>query len=119
MSIYREEAIEALIEALLRKQLSNSQFMAIDALSSLIGRITSSGDLYTEAWLLKLAGFDKPYNALIKAEQLKKHGTELTETMVCIFLIVDSLKQCTFHNEINVNTDIFILTYRMKKKRKL
>ncbi|PON93899.1 E3 ubiquitin ligase [Trema orientale] len=81
MSIYREEAIEALIEALRRKDFSNSQIMAIDALSSLIGRITSSGDSYIEAWLLKIAGFDQPYNALMKAEHLKKNDSDLMETM--------------------------------------
>ncbi|XP_024026587.1 putative E3 ubiquitin-protein ligase LIN-1 [Morus notabilis] len=81
MSLYREEAIEALTEALRRKHFSNSQILAIDALSSLIGRITSSGDSYTEAWLLKTAGFDQPYNALMKAEQLKKHDSDLMETI--------------------------------------
>lgn len=89
MSIYREEAIEALIEALRRKDFSNSQIMAIDALSSLIGRITSSGDSYIEAWLLKIAGFDQPYNALMKAEHLKKNDSDLMETMVCIYFITD------------------------------
>lgn len=83
MSIYREEAIEALIEALRRKDFPNSQIMALDALSSLSGRLTTSGKSCTEAWLLKTAGFDKPYNALVKAEKLKSNDTELTETMVC------------------------------------
>lgn len=86
MSIYREDAIEALIEALRRKDFSNSQMMALDALSSLIGRMTTSGDSYAEAWLLKMAGFDQPYNALMKAEQLKKHDNDFTETMVSFLL---------------------------------
>ena len=116
MSIYREEALEALIEALRRKQFSNSQFIAIDALSSLIGRITSSGDSYTEAWLLKIAGFDQPYIAVMKAEQLKKDDTELMETMVRISLIIDSFIWRTFHNENDVNTDLLILSYRKKRK---
>nr|AZL93829.1 U-box/WD40 protein [Ceanothus thyrsiflorus] len=81
MSIYREDAIEALIEALRRRDFSNSQVMALDALSSLIGRMTTSGDSYAEAWLLKMAGFDQPYNALKKAEQLKKLDNDFTETM--------------------------------------
>ncbi|KAA8528755.1 hypothetical protein F0562_036110 [Nyssa sinensis] len=81
MSIYREEAIEALIEALCRKDFPNSQIMALDALSSLSGRLTTSGKSCTEAWLLKTAGFDQPYNALMKAERLKTHENELTETM--------------------------------------
>lgn len=81
MSIYREEAIDALIEALRRKDFSNSQKMALDSLSSLVGRTTSSGESYTEAWLLKVAGFDQSYNALMKAEQMKQN-IDLMETMV-------------------------------------
>ncbi|XP_059637708.1 putative E3 ubiquitin-protein ligase LIN-1 [Cornus florida] len=81
MSIYREEAVEALIEALGKKDFPNSQKMALDALSSLSGRLTASGKSYTEAWLLKIAGFDQPYNALMKAEKTKTHENELTETM--------------------------------------
>ncbi|KAL6295567.1 hypothetical protein ACE6H2_003709 [Prunus campanulata] len=81
MSIYREESIEALIEALRRKDFSNSQMMALDALLSLTGRITSSGESYTGAWLLKIAGFDQPYNALMKAERLRKHDNDLMGTM--------------------------------------
>lgn len=86
MSIYREESIEALIEALRRKEFSNSQMMALDALLSLTGHITSSGESYTGAWLLKIAGFDQPYNALMKAEQPRKHDNDLMGTMVCLLL---------------------------------
>ncbi|KAK4834644.1 hypothetical protein QYF36_026100 [Acer negundo] len=81
MSIYREEAVEALIEALRRKDFPNSQMMALDALLSLSGRFTSSGRSYTEAWLLKIAGFDIPYNALMKVERLSKPEYDLVETM--------------------------------------
>ncbi|XP_050363758.1 putative E3 ubiquitin-protein ligase LIN-1 [Argentina anserina] len=81
MSIYREESIEGLIEALRRKDFSKSQMMALDALLSLSGRITSSGESYTEAWLLKIAGFDQPYKVLMKAERLRKHDNNLIETM--------------------------------------
>lgn len=69
MSIYREEAMEALIEALCRKDFTNSQMMALSAMKSLSGRITISGESYIEAWLLNIAGFDQPCNALMKAEQ--------------------------------------------------
>lgn len=82
MSIYREEAVEALIEALWRKDFSNTQMKALDALQFLIGHITSAGESYTEAWLLKIAGFDQPYNALMKVEQLEKYDNSLMETMV-------------------------------------
>ncbi|XP_038714919.1 putative E3 ubiquitin-protein ligase LIN-1 isoform X2 [Tripterygium wilfordii] len=80
MSIYREDAVEALIEALRRKDFSNCQKMALDALLSLSGYLTSSGKVYTEAWLLKLAGFDQPYNALMKAEELIKLDYDSLET---------------------------------------
>lgn len=41
--MYREEAIDILIEALRRKEFSDSQMMALDALISLSGHLTSSG----------------------------------------------------------------------------
>ncbi|XWS59788.1 hypothetical protein CRYUN_Cryun08bG0151600 [Craigia yunnanensis] len=81
MSIYREEAIEALIEGLRRKDFPNQQIIVLDALLSLAGRLTSSGESYIEAWLLKIAGFDQPYNALMKADWLQKHDKDMTETM--------------------------------------
>ncbi|XP_022937096.1 putative E3 ubiquitin-protein ligase LIN-1 isoform X1 [Cucurbita moschata] len=79
MSIYREESIEALFEAFRRKDNYNSQIAAVDASLYLSGRFTSSGKSYTKAWLLKLAGFDQPYNALMKAEGLRKPDYELSE----------------------------------------
>ncbi|XP_022135985.1 putative E3 ubiquitin-protein ligase LIN-1 isoform X2 [Momordica charantia] len=80
MSIYREESIDALFEAFRKKENYNSQIAALDALLCLSGRLTSSGKSYTKAWLLKLAGFDQPYNALMKAEGLRKPDSELLET---------------------------------------
>ena len=82
MSIYREEAIEALIEALRKKEFPASQIAALDALSSLPGHMNASGKPYTEAWLLKLAGFDQPYNALLKGEKLQTYESEFSETVV-------------------------------------
>ncbi|MED6205903.1 hypothetical protein PIB30_022033 [Stylosanthes scabra] len=81
MSIYREEAVETLIEALWQKDFSNTQIKALDALLYLIGHVTSSGNSYTEAWLLKIAGFDQPYNSLMKAEELGQRDIDLVETM--------------------------------------
>ncbi|KAL9318046.1 hypothetical protein ACSQ67_014563 [Phaseolus vulgaris] len=81
MSIYREEAIEILIEALWQKDFSNTQMKALDALLFLIGQVTTSGKSYTEAWLLKIAGFDQPYNALLKPGQLGQYDNESMETM--------------------------------------
>lgn len=88
MSIYREEAVETLIEALNKNEFSNSQMMALDALVSLSGRLTSSGRSYMEAWLLKIAGFDQPYNALMKAEGQKNRENELAETVVRIYVVL-------------------------------
>ncbi|KAI3696066.1 hypothetical protein L1987_79075 [Smallanthus sonchifolius] len=70
MSIYREEAIDSLIDTLQKKDFPNLQLMALDALSSL------SGKSYTEAWLLNLAGFDKPYEAFMENEKLKMDNEE-------------------------------------------
>ncbi|BAT94636.1 hypothetical protein VIGAN_08125500 [Vigna angularis var. angularis] len=81
MSIYREEAIEILIEALWQKDFSNTQMKALDALLFLIGQVTTTGKSYTEAWLLKIAGFDQPYNALLKAGQLGQYDNDSMETM--------------------------------------
>ncbi|CAN1314975.1 Putative E3 ubiquitin-protein ligase LIN-1 [Linum perenne] len=82
MSIYREEAVEALIEALERKDFSSSQMTALDEIVCLSGRITSTGSSYMESWLLKMAGFDKPYNNLMKAERTKKLDNDYAETMI-------------------------------------
>ncbi|KAK7268600.1 hypothetical protein RIF29_21301 [Crotalaria pallida] len=79
MSIYREEAIETLIEALWQKDFSNNQMKALDSLIFLIGHITSSGKSYTDAWLLKIAGFDQPYNALMEAGQLGEYDNDMME----------------------------------------
>lgn len=81
MSIYREEAIEALIEALQKKDFPSSQITALNALLCLSGRMTASGKSCTEAWLLKVAGFDQPFNALMKEERPTMHENELAETM--------------------------------------
>ncbi|KAL3505402.1 hypothetical protein ACH5RR_035243 [Cinchona calisaya] len=81
MSIYREDAIEALIEALRRKEFPALQIAAVDALSSLPGYINTSGKSYIEAWLLKLSGFDQPYNALVKGDKLQTYESDFTETL--------------------------------------
>lgn len=118
MSIYREEAIEALIEALRRKDFPNSQIMALDALSSLSGRLTVSGKSCTEAWLLKTAGFDKPYNALVKAEKLKVYDPELTETMVYT-CVAFGFSYSLFHSSILSRSEIYNATEFRKRKKKL
>ncbi|KAI3757273.1 hypothetical protein L6452_04807 [Arctium lappa] len=79
MSIYREEAIETLIESLQKKDFPNLQLTALDALSSLSGHLSASGTSLTEAWLLKLAGFDQPYEDFVNKENLEVNEKELME----------------------------------------
>ncbi|KAH6823024.1 hypothetical protein C2S53_020427 [Perilla frutescens var. hirtella] len=79
MSIYREEAMEALLEALQRKDFPSSQVMALGTLSSLSGHFSSSRKTYMECWLLKTAGFEQPYNAMMRGEETKTNEAELAE----------------------------------------
>ena len=97
MSIYREEAIEALVEALQRKDFPHSQILALDALLSMCAHRTSSGESYTEAWLLKMAGYNQPYHALMKSEKLIIHENELTDTMVSsdvVWVVLELFSSC-------------------------
>ncbi|XP_076885682.1 putative E3 ubiquitin-protein ligase LIN-1 isoform X1 [Bidens hawaiensis] len=108
MSIYREEAIDTLIDTLQKKDFPNLQLMALDALSSL------SGKSYTEAWLLKLAGFNKPYEAIMENENLNMdHEEEKAayswEKRVAFVLcnhekgvIFNALEQCLKIKSINI-----------------
>ncbi|XP_047958972.1 putative E3 ubiquitin-protein ligase LIN-1 [Salvia hispanica] len=79
MSIYREEAMEALLEALQRKDFPSSQVMALGTLSSLSGHFGGSRKAYMECWLLKVAGFDQPYNAMMRGEETKTDEEEFAE----------------------------------------
>ncbi|KAK9164469.1 hypothetical protein Syun_005371 [Stephania yunnanensis] len=81
MSIYREEALEALIEALRRKDFPTCQRKALDVFGSLSGRFTARGDSLTEAWLLHTAGLDRPYDTIMKADKLKVKEDEFRESM--------------------------------------
>ncbi|XP_068645365.1 putative E3 ubiquitin-protein ligase LIN-1 [Aristolochia californica] len=81
MSIYREEAVEALIEVLCRKEFPIAQTIAVDALLSLPGRLTASGKSLTEAWLLKAAGLDQNYNSLMKADRIRKMDDDSLQSM--------------------------------------
>ncbi|GAA0152215.1 hypothetical protein LIER_10751 [Lithospermum erythrorhizon] len=66
MSIYREEAIESLIEALCRRDFPASQSMALDALSSICGHMTASGKSCIGDWLLQIAGSTQSYSSSTK-----------------------------------------------------
>ncbi|XP_009588632.1 putative E3 ubiquitin-protein ligase LIN-1 isoform X1 [Nicotiana tomentosiformis] len=81
MSIYREESIEALIEALHKKDFPASQLRALDALLSLSGHLTNSGKSFLEARLLKIAGFNQRYNATMKEERQKAGENDTTNIM--------------------------------------
>ncbi|KAK1419737.1 hypothetical protein QVD17_29029 [Tagetes erecta] len=108
MSIYREEAIDTLIDALQKKDFPNLQLTTLDALSSL------SGKSYTEAWLLHLAGFNKPYEAFMENEKLKMDYEEEKaayswEKRVAFVLcnhekggIFNALEQCLKSKSINI-----------------
>lgn len=58
-SIYREEAIDAILSALENSSQSRKvQEQCAHALLVLAGRFSSSGEPIAEAWLLKRAGLD-------------------------------------------------------------
>ncbi|XP_073137184.1 putative E3 ubiquitin-protein ligase LIN-1 [Henckelia pumila] len=80
MSIYREEAMAALLEALQRRDFPSSQIMALGALSSLSGHSRASKKPYMDTWLLKTAGLDHPCNSVVRGEEGKTVETEFSET---------------------------------------
>lgn len=69
MSMYREEALEALVEGLKSEEFLVCRVSAAETIVSLQGRFSLSGKPLTEALLLKNAGLDKSYNAMMKADQ--------------------------------------------------
>ncbi|KAJ4839894.1 hypothetical protein Tsubulata_003202 [Turnera subulata] len=81
MSIYREEAIEALISCLRRSELPAAQITAAETIVSLQGRFTASGKSLTRAFLLKRAGLDKSYRNLMRMEQLGNLSGEIEEAL--------------------------------------
>ncbi|XP_073052869.1 putative E3 ubiquitin-protein ligase LIN-1 [Primulina eburnea] len=81
MSIYREEAMAALLEALQRKDFPSSQVLALGAVSSLSGHSRASKKPCMDSWLLKMAGLDQPYNSVVRGEEVKIEDTEFCETM--------------------------------------
>ncbi|KAL8059222.1 hypothetical protein ABFX02_03G071700 [Erythranthe guttata] len=80
MSIYREEAVEAILEALQRKEFPSSQITALGMLSSLAGSLRGSNKPCIEYRLLKIAGFDRTCGAITKKDEMKADETELAET---------------------------------------
>lgn len=69
ISVYREEAIDALISCLRNPAFPSAQLLAAEMILSLQGRFSSSGRPLTRAIVLKHAGMKKSYRALMRAEQ--------------------------------------------------
>ncbi|XP_051139219.1 putative E3 ubiquitin-protein ligase LIN-1 [Andrographis paniculata] len=84
MSIYREEAMDAFIEALQRSDFPTSQVTALGAFSSLLGRKKSSRKLDIEARLLKLAGFDLHSTTTISTDESAEYEAETVRVYICI-----------------------------------
>ncbi|KAJ6731487.1 RING-TYPE E3 UBIQUITIN TRANSFERASE, partial [Salix purpurea] len=81
MSIYREEAIESLISSLRNSEFPAAQIAAAETIVSLQGRFTVSGKSLTRSFLLKQAGFGKPYSNLMRMEQPGKLPGEVEENL--------------------------------------
>ncbi|OVA08576.1 WD40 repeat [Macleaya cordata] len=70
MSIYREEAIDALISCLGNSDFPGTQITAAETILALQGRFSYSGKPLARTFLLKHAGLDKRYTNLMRKEQL-------------------------------------------------
>ncbi|XP_077210916.1 putative E3 ubiquitin-protein ligase LIN-1 isoform X2 [Tasmannia lanceolata] len=81
MSMYREEAIDSLISCLRNSEFPATQIAAAETILSLQGRFSSSGKPLARAFLLKRAGFDKSFRALMRAEQQRHVGGESEENL--------------------------------------
>ncbi|KAL4194038.1 hypothetical protein AMTRI_Chr05g57220 [Amborella trichopoda] len=75
MSMYREEAIDTLISCLRNEKSPDVRLAAAEALEALPGRFSSSGRSLTRAFLLKRAGFEKSYRAVLRAEGERRSHT--------------------------------------------
>ncbi|XP_039143761.1 putative E3 ubiquitin-protein ligase LIN-1 [Dioscorea cayenensis subsp. rotundata] len=70
MSIYREEAIDALISCLRNTDFPKSQLLAAETIMGFQGRYSSAGKSLAKAYLLKKAGMSKSYRAIMRTEQM-------------------------------------------------
>ncbi|XP_039124165.1 putative E3 ubiquitin-protein ligase LIN-2 [Dioscorea cayenensis subsp. rotundata] len=70
MSIYREEAVNAFISCLKSRDFPNVQLLAAETILALQGRFSPSGKSLARAYLLKRAGMNKSYRAIMRAEQM-------------------------------------------------
>ncbi|KAK7358341.1 hypothetical protein VNO77_00268 [Canavalia gladiata] len=80
MSIYREEAIDALISCLRNTDFPVTQLAAADTIMSLQGRFNFSGKPLTREVLLKRAGINRSSRSLVQADQISNFSpdTEIT-----------------------------------------
>ncbi|KAG1335071.1 RING-type E3 ubiquitin transferase [Cocos nucifera] len=69
ISVYREEAIDALISCLRNPDFPSAQLLAAETILSLQGSFSSSGKPLARAIVLKHAGMKKSYRALMRGEQ--------------------------------------------------
>ncbi|KAK4433021.1 putative E3 ubiquitin-protein ligase LIN [Sesamum alatum] len=73
MSIYREEAIDALISCLRNSEFPVVQICAAETVLSLQGRFSYSGKSLSRAILLKRAGLDRSYRAFMRKDK-RRHN---------------------------------------------
>ncbi|KAL0427020.1 UNVERIFIED_CONTAM: putative E3 ubiquitin-protein ligase LIN-1 [Sesamum latifolium] len=73
MSIYREEAIDALISGLRNSEFPVAQISAAETVLSLQGRFSYSGKSLSRAILLKRAGLDRSYRAFMRKDK-RRHN---------------------------------------------
>jgi len=96
-SVYREEAIEAIIAALEHSSQSRKvQEQCARALLILAGRFSSSGEPVAEAWLLKRAGLDDSLSESFRRSEIFKdksvravRSNERKKTMIYDYLTYD------------------------------
>lgn len=83
MSIYREEAMDALISCLRNAEFPVAQMSAAETVLALQGRFSYSGKSLSRAILLKRAGLDQSYRAFLRKDQRRhKVSAEPQEIMV-------------------------------------
>lgn len=85
MSMYREEAVDALISCLRKSDFPGAQIAAAETIMALQGRFSSSGKPLSRAFLLKRAGFNRSFRAVIRSEQQSHIAGESGESLVSFF----------------------------------
>lgn len=86
MSMYREEAIDSLISCLRKTGFPGTQIAAAETIMALQGRFSSSGKPLSRAILLKCAGFNRSYRAIMRSEQQSHISGESEENLVSFLL---------------------------------